>query len=205
MSLFYRFAYRIGFTPWEEGLAQASVRRQIDAMFDREEAERDPPLGKALDLGCGTGIHAVDLARRGWRVTGIDLAPTALERARERAREAGVEIDLVEGDVTALRDAGVGKGFDLIVDFGTVHGLGRDQVERVGRGVDAVAAADATLLMLAFAPGKRGPVPRGMGRDEIERTYPAWDVVDEEPQDAELPWFLAKLGADPRWYRLRRR
>ena len=64
MSVFYRILYQVGFTPWEEGLAQRPVAEQISAMFDREEGGRQPPYGRALDLGCGSGIHAVDLALR---------------------------------------------------------------------------------------------------------------------------------------------
>lgn len=57
------------------------------------------------------------LAARGWEVTGVDLIPKALRRARERAREAGVELRLIEGDVTALGSADVGSGFQLLLDF----------------------------------------------------------------------------------------
>jgi hypothetical protein len=45
----------------------AKGRGRMVAMFDREEVERQAPYGLALDLGCGTGMHAVELARRGGR------------------------------------------------------------------------------------------------------------------------------------------
>jgi len=70
VSVFYQIAYRIGFTPWEEAAT-----------------ERQPPLGAALDLGCGTGGWAIELARRGWVVTGVDLVPTAIAKARKRAAD----------------------------------------------------------------------------------------------------------------------
>jgi SAM-dependent methyltransferase len=204
MSAFYKTLYKIGFMPWEEGLAQPSIAEQITAMFDHEEAGREPPYGRVLDLGCGSGAHAVALAARGWRVTGIDIIPEALDRARNRADQAGVEVRFVHGDVTALRAAGVGAGFRLVLDFGTVHGLMQTQRQAVGREVSAVTSPDATLLMLAFAPGSRGPLPRGMSRTDIEAAYPDWKVVDDTAQNGELPWFLKRLKADPRWYRLRR-
>lgn len=204
MTAFYNILYRMGFTPWEEGLAQPSIAGQISALFDREEQGREPPYGRVLDLGCGSGIHAVTLAKRGWQVTGIDIVPEALDRARTRARQAGVDIRFIHGDVTALRDAGVGGDYRLILDFGTVHGMLETQRRAVGREVSAATTPDASLLMLAFAPGARGPLPRGMSRADIEAAYPGWRVVDDAAQNGELPWFLKKLKADPRWYRLRR-
>ncbi len=205
MSVFYKILYGVGFTPWESGLAQGPVAEQISAMFDREQVGRQPPYGRVLDLGCGSGIQAVELARRGWQVTGVDTVPKALVRARERAREVGVEVRFLHGDVTALRAAGVGSDFRLVLDFGTVHGLPEAQREAVGREVSAVAAPDATLLMFAFSPRRRGPLPRGMSRADVEATYPGWKITDDDAQDADLPWFLKKLSADPHWYRLRRR
>jgi SAM-dependent methyltransferase len=64
----------------------------------------DLPPGTALDIGCGEGADAVWLAARGWRVTGVDFAATALERAAAGAAAAGEEvaarIEWVRADVT---------------------------------------------------------------------------------------------------------
>ena len=57
---------------------------------------------RVLDVACGTGVVAVTAARRGARVTGLDLTPELLERARENAAIAGVEIDWHEGDAEQL-------------------------------------------------------------------------------------------------------
>lgn len=57
---------------------------------------------RVLDVGCGTGVVAVTAARMGAQVTGIDLTPTLLERARENSQIAEVEIEWQEGDVEAL-------------------------------------------------------------------------------------------------------
>jgi hypothetical protein len=88
-------------------------------------------------------------------------------------------------------------------DFGTVHGLTPAQRMAVARGIDAIAAPDATVLLLAWTPGRRGPLPRGMSRTEIEAAFRGWVVADEAPFDATgLPAPLR--SADPRVYRLRR-
>ena len=55
-----------------------------------------------LDVGCGTGVVAVTAARHGASVKGLDLTPVLLERARENAAIAGVEIEFIEGDAEAL-------------------------------------------------------------------------------------------------------
>jgi methylase of polypeptide subunit release factors len=97
VSLAYRLLYRVGFTPWEQLAALPALTEAVSALFDREEAGHRPPYGPALDLGCGSGIWAVKLAQRDWQVTGVDLVPKALRRARQRAQQAGVEIRFVQG------------------------------------------------------------------------------------------------------------
>ena len=110
---------------------------------------------------------------------------------------------LVEGDITALRAVGVGSDFRFVWDFGTVHGLTQTQREAVGREVSAVTADDATMLMYAWAPGRRGPLPRGASRGDIEAAFPGWKVISEDAFDASgLPGPLRSV--DERFYRLRR-
>jgi SAM-dependent methyltransferase len=206
VSVAYRVLYGLGLTPWEQIAKLSTVTERFSTLIEREEAEREPPYGPALDLGCGSGFWAVELAARGWQVTGIDDVPKALRRARERARSAAVELRLVEGDVTALGATGVGSGFTFLVDFGLFHDeLKDDQRKAMGREVSAVAAPGATLLMVAWVPGRRGPLPRGASRRDIEGAYPAWKVIDEQPIDLSgAPLYRVVRGADPRLYRLRR-
>lgn len=55
-----------------------------------------------LDIGCGTGRHAIELARRGYSVTGIDLSSAQLQRARQKAKEAGVRIEFLQLNACSL-------------------------------------------------------------------------------------------------------
>ena len=182
MRLFYRIAYWIGFTPWER-MNSLPIYGQLTTLFAREESEREQPFGRALDLGCGTGFSAVNLAKRGWQVTGIDVVANALSTARQRAREAGADVRFVHGDITALRAAGVGSDFEFFLDLGAVHGLDDAERRAVGREVTAVATPGATLLMAAWAPGRRGPFPRGASRQDIVAAFPDWAVIAEEAVD----------------------
>jgi ubiquinone/menaquinone biosynthesis C-methylase UbiE len=60
------------------------------------------PGQRVLDVGCGTGVVAVTAARLGAKVSGLDLTPTLLERARKNADIAGVDVEFIEGDAEAL-------------------------------------------------------------------------------------------------------
>jgi SAM-dependent methyltransferase len=204
MSLAYRILYAVGFTPWEQ-MAHPQIAGQYADLFAREEEGRDPPYGRALDLGCGSGIWAVALAQRGWQVTGVDFVPKALRRARERAERADVEVEFLEGDVTKLGAARVGSGFQLILDFGCFHDELSDEQRRAeGREAAAAAASSATLLMLCWKPGRRGPLPRGASRDDIRAALPDWSLIDDVAIDLPpgAPGYVKR--AEPRFYRLRR-
>lgn len=204
MSLFYRMAYRLGVTPWEHAATHPAAARHITALFEREERERQAPYGRALDLGCGSGHWSIVLAERGWDVTGIDVVPNAIDRARARAEAAASRARFICGDAMQLAAAGVGTGFRLVWDFGAIHGFTAPQRQAVARGLDAVTAPDASMLLVAWMPGRRGPLPRGMSRHDIESDFPTWRIAGEEPFDATgLPGPLR--GVDPRIYRLRRR
>ena len=203
MSIIDRILYQIGYTPWEQ-LADLPVADQIAELFAREEAGRKPPYGSALDLGCGSGIWSVILAARGWNVTGIDLVPRALDRARRRAGDAGVDLRLVRGDVTTLESTGVGAGYRLLLDFGCFHDRLTDaQRAAEGRGVSAVATPDATLLLLAITPDPRRIGSRGASHGDVEAAFPGWRIVAEDVMDITgTPAILQR--SNPRFYRLRR-
>jgi len=66
--------------------------------------ELNLPKGSTiLDIGCGTGRHAVELARYGFQVTGVDLSSGMLRHARQAAEDAGVELELIQADATKFR------------------------------------------------------------------------------------------------------
>jgi 2-polyprenyl-3-methyl-5-hydroxy-6-metoxy-1,4-benzoquinol methylase len=61
---------------------------------------------KILDVGCGTGRHAIELSKRGYKVTGVDLSESQLKRAREKAKAAGLDIDFQCQDARNLSFTG---------------------------------------------------------------------------------------------------
>jgi ubiquinone/menaquinone biosynthesis C-methylase UbiE len=160
---------------------------------------------RALDIGTGSAVWAVELARRGWQVTGVDIVEKALDRGRRRVAEAGVDVNLVTADVTALDAAAIGSDFRLLLDTGTFHGLTDEQRERMGREVTRIAADDATLIVDCFAPRRRGPLPRGASREDVTRAFPGWEITDAEIADSAPDVIARVFRFDERFYRLRRR
>jgi SAM-dependent methyltransferase len=104
------------------------------------------PAGAAiLDIGCGTGRHAVELARAGYAVTGIDISAGMLREARAAAERGGVELELVEADATSFD---LGRVFDAAVCLceGSLGLLGNDDP----------FDHDAAVLRRAFAALRPG-------------------------------------------------
>ncbi|NLI78859.1 MAG: class I SAM-dependent methyltransferase [Candidatus Riflebacteria bacterium] len=103
-QLFANFARRYEEQPFTQGTIG-------ETDFLEAEAKR-VGARSILDIGCGTGRHAIELARRGFRVTGIDLSPAQLRRARENARETGVTVDFRRKDARTFRCR---ERFDLAI------------------------------------------------------------------------------------------
>jgi cyclopropane fatty-acyl-phospholipid synthase-like methyltransferase len=147
--------------PWDIGRPQPVFVELADAgLF----------AGRVLDAGCGSGEHVVMLAERGFEVTGIDGAPTAIALARSKAAARGVSPRLLVHD--ALRMSDLGERFDTVMDCGLFHVF---DDERRARYVDALAAVTsegARYLMCCFSdrqPGDWGP--RRVSQQEIRAAF----------------------------------
>src|SRR5712664_1774161 len=102
--------YARGETPWDSGKPSEELLRVLDA---------GKLTGKTvLEIGCGTGTNAIELARRGFQVTAVDLVEQAIQTARDRVRKANVAVDFRVADV--LRDH-LGGPYDILFDRGLYH------------------------------------------------------------------------------------
>lgn len=111
----------------------------------------DATPGHALDAGCGEGADAIWLARRGWRVTAVDISATALTRARARAEAVGADIaqriEWVQADLTNWRPSNA--RYDLV----TTHYLHTTASrEQLFDGLARAVAPGGTLLIVGHHP-----------------------------------------------------
>jgi SAM-dependent methyltransferase len=116
------------------------TKREVDFL---EEYLGLSPAQRILDVACGQGRHAVELARRGYRVAGVDLSSTLLGLARQSAGEAGVSLPLARADMRALPFR---EGFDVALSLFTAFGYFGDEAEN---------ARAAAAIARALAPGGR--------------------------------------------------
>lgn len=158
--------YRGDDAPWDTGRPSSELQRVL--------AELGVKPGRALDLGCGTGANGVWLAQQGFEVTGIDVSEVAIERARQRAQEAGVEVNFVVGDV--LTPPHFDRPFAFLFDRGCYH---------VVRRVDPLAYGTAVLPLLA--PGAVGLILAGNAKEPHDEGPPT--VTEKELRD-ELELFF---------------
>ena len=148
MSASYRIMYRVGFIPWEH----TEPPRPLTALIEGPDAL---PPGDMLDVGCGTGHDAIYAARHDWNVTGVDIVPRALERARRNARAAGAAVRFLEADISQAPPGELGVGnYTLLLDGGCLHGLTPPRLRHAAAALTEAAKPGAVLLMFAFAPGR---------------------------------------------------
>jgi SAM-dependent methyltransferase len=104
------------------------------------------PGAAVLDLCCGIGRHSIELARRGFRVTGVDRTRVYLDEARERAAAEGLDIEFVEEDARVFRRE---AAFDAAINMFTSFGYFEDQADdrRVLQNVRSSLRQGAPLLM----------------------------------------------------------
>jgi SAM-dependent methyltransferase len=108
--------------------------QQVDFVVEQLGLE---PGARLLDAPCGHGRHSLELARRGMRVTGVDLSPRSLQLARDAAGEEGLDVELVESD---LRDLPWDGEFDAAINLFTSFGYLPEQAEDE-RALAAIARA----------------------------------------------------------------
>jgi cyclopropane fatty-acyl-phospholipid synthase-like methyltransferase len=154
-------AYEAGAPPWDIGRPQPSFL---------ELAEQGVLAGRVLDVGCGTGEHALMAAARGLDATGIDAVPRAIDLAQRKARDRGLKARFLVWDALKLPD--LGEQFDTVLDSGLFHVFDDEDRGRFVPSLHAVMPVGGSYHMLCFSdrqPGTFGP--RRVSQSEIREAF----------------------------------
>ncbi len=137
--------YATGNPPWDIGRPQPAFGHL---------AEEGALVGRVLDVGCGTGEHALMAAALGHEAVGIDLSPRAIELATSKATERGLNVRFVVADALRLTD--LGEQFDTVLDCGLFHVLGDDEREQYVENLAGVVPPGGRFNMLCFSDAQPG-------------------------------------------------
>ena len=143
-------------------------------------------VGSVLDLCCGPGRHSVELAQRGFKVTGVDRSPFLLERAREHAAKAGASVEWIKQDMREfIRPA----GFDLALSLFTSFGYFEDEQDdlRVLRNIHQSLKENGVLIIEV------------LGKERLARVWK--DTMCNELTDGSLIFQRPQIRDD--WTRIR--
>ena len=166
----------------EANALAADRNAELDRIWDALRLSRD---ARVLDAGCGSGQLAIAFAERGARVTGIDLSPEMIRRARNHARERGAEIEWRTGDVSQLADPlAVFDAINARVLFQFVP-----DVPATLRELRRVLRPGGRLL--ASVPGALSPIYRASWMRHLPGGDPGNNYL--------LPWELENLMLEYGW------
>jgi cyclopropane fatty-acyl-phospholipid synthase-like methyltransferase len=147
--------------PWDIGRPQKEFV---------ELERRGEITGTVLDIGCGTGEHALFFAAEGHEVWGIDSSPLAIRKAREKAEAREIDVHFLVLDALDLTK--LERKFDTATDSGLFHTLSDADRPVFADNLSAILPHGGTYFMLCFSdlePGEYGP--RRIAREEIQNSF----------------------------------
>ncbi|MGX5694230.1 class I SAM-dependent methyltransferase [Dermacoccus abyssi] len=182
--------------PWNIGGPQPAVRALCD---------EGGFSGHVLDIGCGLGDNALYLASTGLQVTGVDISEIAVESARQKAKQVGLDVEFLAADAFSLAEAGT--RYDTVLDSAFFHTLPRTEIASYLALLDAITTEDATLHLFTFATELTPdfPGPRRSSAAELRADFgTAWTIhtISSARYSSSLPAEAVEQMVDPHTFEL---
>lgn len=180
--------------PWDTGAPQPDIVAAFDAGVS----------GSVLDVGCGSGEHALLAAARGHRAVGVDFVPAAIEAARQKARERSLPAHFEAMDVFEFVAE---EPFGTVVDVGLFHAFSDEDRLRYRDWLARTLAPGGSLLLLCFSdaqpgdgyprrvsePDLRALFTNGFRVEELRRARYSTRLPDGTPWEGARAWFARVL------------
>lgn len=185
--LIFELRYLRRRAPWNTGISPL----ELHAHLDRVRA------GQALDLGCGTGTNAITMAKRGWKVTAVDISIVAISTAKRKAASQGLAIEFRRGNILEL-DLG-NSAFDLVLDIGCFHSLPPALRTTYADNLSRWISSRGTFLLYTWMgpdPNSKRELPK---REDLLRIFSFAEVIDIQPghdhrSGRASAWITMRLG-----------
>jgi cyclopropane fatty-acyl-phospholipid synthase-like methyltransferase len=187
-----------GQAPWDIGRPQKALVEVANQV-----------TGSILDVGCGTGEHALFFARRGHKVLGIDYLEEPIKRAKEKADDRGLPVGFLVMDALVLLE--LPEMFDTAIDSGLFHVFSNEDRRRYVEGLASVLKPGGRLFLLCFSdkePGTHGP--RRISKKELRRAFAeGWEIESIQAESFEVVPNLKDIsfseGGPKAWFVIARR
>ena len=151
----YDLIYRFVPVDWIFGSSK-KIESFVDLAIDGQMES-----GSVITLGCGVGRETIYLAKKGFEVIGVDFSPTAIKKARRRAKAEGVDVKFVEDDLTKLQH--VHGTYDLVMDFGALNDLSQSARDLYMENILPLTKSEGFFVMFCF--------DRMLPPDEVTRRF----------------------------------
>jgi ubiquinone/menaquinone biosynthesis C-methylase UbiE len=156
--------------PWDVGHPQQAFVNLVE----HEEMR----ASRVLDIGSGPGENTIFLAKEGFKAVGLDFTPEAVEIARDRAQQRGVDVEFIVGDVLNLDQYFESNTFDYVIDSGLFHSIQREDLDQFVRQINRVLKPGGIYYILCFSDKEPpGFGPRRISKETIRETLePSFEV-----------------------------